>query len=74
VRKPDNGWIKKAANASVIGLLPLVSIGVGLFIGLRIDSKLSTSPWFAFVFTLLGLAAGLYESVRILIEVTRDGG
>lgn len=69
----DYRWIRNIGNVVSIGMLIMVSIAIGLGFGYWLDTKLGTTPWFAFVFTLFGLAAGLYESVRILIEVTRDG-
>lgn len=57
-----------------IPLLILISVGIGLWVGMWLDSKLGTTPWLAIVLTLLGLAAGLYESARLLIDVTRHSG
>ena len=57
-----------------IPLLILISVGIGLWVGMWLDSKLGTKPWLAIVLTLLGLAAGLYESARLLIDVTRHSG
>ena len=54
-----------------IPLLILISVGIGIWAGSWLDSKLGTTPWLAIVLTLLGLAAGLYESARLLIDVTR---
>lgn len=68
----DYRWVKNAGNVLSIGMLILVSIAVGFGIGYWLDGKFGTKPWLAFVFTLFGLAAGLYESVRILIEAMKD--
>ena len=69
----DYRWMRNVGSVVSIGMLIMISIAIGLGLGYWLDSKLGTKPWLAFVFTLLGLAAGLYESVKILIEVTRDG-
>ena len=57
---------------SSIGLLVLVSTAIGLGIGYWLDSKLGTTPWLAFILTLVGLASGLYEAIVLLISVTRE--
>lgn len=53
-------------------MLILVATGIGLGLGLWLDSKLGTKPWLAVVLCLFGLAAGLYESMKMLIEITRE--
>jgi len=53
-------------------LLILVATGIGLGLGLWLDSKLGTKPWLAVVLCLTGLASGLYESVKMLIGLTRE--
>ncbi len=70
--EPKNRWMLKAAMVWSIPLLILIATGIGLGLGLWLDSKLGTTPWLAVILCLVGLAAGLYESVRILIEITRD--
>ncbi len=52
-------------------MLVLIATGIGLGLGLWLDSKLGTKPWLAIVLCLVGLAAGLYESAKILINLTR---
>ena len=65
-------WVRTMGMVSSIALLILIATAIGLGLGLWLDGKLGTSPWLAFVMTLVGLFAGLYESVVILIKVTRD--
>jgi ATP synthase protein I len=70
--QPNNRWMIKAAPVWSIPFLIPISIAIGLGLGLYLDSKLGTKPWLAVVFTVLGLVSGLYESIRILVEVNRD--
>jgi len=63
-----------AAQVWSIPVLILVSSVIGLGIGLWLDARLGTEPWLAVGGTLVGLAAGLYESVKILIQVSRGTG
>ena len=72
MNEPDNKWMAQAAMVSSIGLLVVVATFIGLGIGYWLDSKLGTEPWLAFVFTLLGLAAGIYESARIILNAIRS--
>lgn len=69
--EPKNPWVQTGEVFSIGMLIGLCTL-IGLALGHWLDSKLGTSPWLAFVLTLVGLAAGLYETVRILIRVTRD--
>ena len=73
MKQSDRGWIRSLGDISSIGMLILISTAIGLGIGVWLDRKLGTTPWLAFVLTVVGLAAGLYESIRMLIRVTRDG-
>lgn len=64
--------MRQGAMVSSIGLLIVVSTLIGMGIGYWLDSKLGTTPWLAFVLTLLGLAAGIYESAKIILAAIRD--
>ena len=72
MNEPDRKWIRTLGQVSSLGLLILISIALGLGAGVWLDGKLGTQPWLAFVLTLLGLVAGIYESARILVKITRD--
>ena len=68
----DYSWMRQGAMVSSIGLLIVVSTLLGMGLGYWLDSKLGTKPWLAFVFTMLGLASGIYESARIIIAAIRS--
>lgn len=72
MNQPNNRWIAQAAMVSSVGLLVAVATLIGLGIGSWLDSKLGTKPWLAFVFTIVGLAAGIYESARIILNAIRS--
>jgi len=63
--------LKSAPVWSIPFLIP-AAIAIGLVFGLWLDSKLGTKPWLAVGLSMLGLVAGIYESARILIQVTRE--
>ncbi|MDR0454397.1 MAG: AtpZ/AtpI family protein [Deferribacteraceae bacterium] len=45
--------------ASSIGMVFVVSIVIGAFMGVWIDGKLSTKPWFTLFFLGIGIASGI---------------
>jgi len=53
------------AAYSTIGMMFPASIAVGLFIGYFLDKRLHTSPYLLIVFTLIGVAAGFWNLVKI---------
>ena len=72
--KPDKQWFKTTAQVASVAPLILIAAMIGLGLGYFIDSKLGTKPWLAFVLTVLGLASGIYESVKILMGALKDDG
>ncbi len=68
----DHRWMLKAGPLLAIPLLIPVSVAIGWFLGSWLDSKLGTKPWLAIILTFLGLAAGIYETAKTLIEAARS--
>ena len=60
------------ATVASIGTLIAVSVLIGLAFGHWLDSKLHSGSWCTFIFILFGLAAGIYESAKILLETISD--
>jgi len=73
--RPDDN--QGRANANMLGLAwrltveMLAGIGVGGFIGWWIDKVLSTEPIFMLLLLVLGMGAGLMNSVRTVAEMRR---
>jgi ATP synthase protein I len=67
----------RRANASMLGLAwrltieMLAGIGVGGFVGWWMDKVLGTEPIFMLVLLVLGMGAGLMNSVRTVNEMRR---
>ena len=67
----------RRANASMLGLdwrltiEMLAGIGVGGFVGWWMDKVLGTEPIFMLVLLVLGMGAGLMNSVRTVNEMRR---
>jgi len=62
--------IRELAYYSSIGLSVALSIFIGLAIGLYIDKRYNSSPWFMFIFLCLGIAAG-YKNIGLAIKKSR---
>ncbi len=72
--KPESRRLVLMAQVWTIPVLILVSTGIGLAAGYYLDRTWNSEPWFSISLTLLGLAAGIYESVRILVHASRGNG
>ncbi|MCE5198462.1 MAG: AtpZ/AtpI family protein [Armatimonadota bacterium] len=72
MKQSDYRWMVKVGPVWSIPFLIPISTGIGLWLGIWLDGKLGTKPWLAIVLTILGLASGIYESAKILINVTRE--
>ncbi|MBI4834731.1 MAG: AtpZ/AtpI family protein [Planctomycetes bacterium] len=59
------GDLQKTGLVFVIGSTVIAGTGVGYLIGFLGDRILSTGPWLAIVFTIIGLAAGFLQAYRM---------
>jgi ATP synthase protein I len=62
----------KFADLFSLGLVLPSSIVIGLAIGYYMDKWLGTNPWLLLVFTLLGVASGLFSLIRGIIKLNKD--
>lgn len=44
----------------------------GVFLGYWLDKYLNTLPFFLFIFSILGIAAGLYNGYNVFNKTSRD--
>lgn len=72
MNKSDFGWLKTVGEVGSLGLVVLTAAGLGLMLGVWLDGEFGTSPFLAMTMTFLGLAAGVYESVKILLKAMRS--
>jgi ATP synthase protein I len=68
----DYKWYRKASQGSSIGLVLVISIAIGWAFGTWLDSKFHTGNVFMIIFTLLGIAAGFYEMIKLAIQLSKD--
>lgn len=45
----------------------LVSVGLGLWMGVRADEYLGTDPWGMICLSILGAASGLYSVIKQIL-------
>lgn len=68
-KKPKDDWnpLRSVAIASGAGMTILVSIGVGVWMGLKIDEYLGTYPWGLILLSILGAASGLWSVIKQIL-------
>ena len=57
----DRKFFRLIGVLSTVVLTPVFAMGIGFFIGLKLDKWLGTTPWFTGVFIVLGIVAGFRE-------------
>ncbi len=62
--------IKELAYFGSLGLSVALSIFIGLAIGVYIDRRYNTTPWFTLVFLGLGIVAG-FRNIGLAIKKSR---
>ena len=68
----DYKWMKKAGLASGIGITLVLATVMGGLMGYGLDRLLGTKPWMLIIFTILGIAAGFVEMIRMVIRLSKD--
>ncbi len=63
-----NEWFYYLTLVTQLGLVVVLTILVGFFIGLFIDKNAGTSPVFMAVFTVIGIAAGLFNAYQMIMR------
>lgn len=70
MKKESRQFWRDLAFYSSIGLSVAFSIFIGLAIGVYIDRRYNTSPWFTLIFICLGIAAG-FRNIGLVIKKSR---
>lgn len=68
-KKPADDWnpLRSIAVASGAGMTILVSVGLGLWMGIRADEYFGTDPWGMICLSILGAASGLYSVIKQIL-------
>ncbi len=61
---------KELAYFSSLGISVSLAIFIGLGVGVWLDRKFGTSPWFTLIFLVLGIIAG-FRNIALVIKRAR---
>lgn len=68
--KNDLGQIMKALGLlTYIGILMVVSIGIGYFLGAWLDGLVNTEPVISIIGLIIGVGAGFYSVYQVVKEL-----
>jgi len=70
MKKETRRTFRELAYYSSLGLSVSLSIFIGLAIGVYLDRKFDSSPWFTLILLVLGIAAG-FRNIALVIKRTR---
>ena len=71
MEEKDRKLIRMLGVLSTVGLTMVFATVIGLFIGLKLDQWLGTSPWFSGLFLLLGIFAG-FRNLFVYVKKSQD--
>ena len=65
--------IRNLATLSSMGISAVLAIAISVWIGLWLDRRFGTAPWFFYIFLLIGIAAG-FKNIYVIAnrEIHRD--
>lgn len=67
----DRKLIRMLGVLSTVGLTMVFATVIGLFIGLKLDAWLGTSPWLTALFLIIGIFAG-FRNLFMHVRKTQD--
>ena len=70
MKKETRRTFRELAYYSSLGFSVSLAIFIGLAIGVVLDRKFDTSPWFTLVFLVFGIAAG-FRNIALVIKRAR---
>jgi len=71
MEEKDRKLIRMIGVLSTVGLTMVFATVVGLYIGLKLDEWLGTSPWLAALFLLIGIIAG-FRNLFVYAKKSQD--
>lgn len=63
-----HNYYKEVGPYVTLGLQLAVTVGLMVFVGYWIDSKNGTSPLYTLIFSILGIASGLYNFLKTVFR------
>ena len=70
MKKETKRSLRELAYYSSLGLSVSLSIFIGLAVGIYLDRRFETSPWFTLIFLVIGIIAG-FRNIAMVIRKTR---
>jgi ATP synthase protein I len=58
MEEKDKRLMRMLGALSTVGLVLVFAMVIGLYVGIKIDQWLGTSPWFTGIFLLFGIIGG----------------
>jgi ATP synthase protein I len=71
MEEKDRKLIRMIGVLSTVGLTLVFATVIGLFVGLKLDAWLGTSPWLTGLFLLLGIIAG-FRNLFVHVKKSQD--
>ncbi|MBI5483719.1 MAG: AtpZ/AtpI family protein [Deltaproteobacteria bacterium] len=67
--------LQSLAMVSSMGISVVLAIAIGVWFGLTLDRWLDTTPWFFYIFLLIGIAAG-FKNIYVIAgrEIRKNDG
>jgi ATP synthase protein I len=70
MKKETNRSLRELAYYSSLGLSVSLAIFIGLAVGVYLDRRFETSPWWTLIFLVLGIIGG-FRNIALVIRKTR---
>lgn len=70
-KNTNNNLFKDYAPYLGLGIQLAATIGIMVFVGIWIDKKLDTSPYFTLIFSILGIITGMYHFLKSVIRIDK---
>ena len=68
----DQKLVRNFLRVSSIGWIMAMCPAIGGFTGYFLDKWLKTTPWFLIIFIVIGMIAGVYEAIRMIIKEGKE--
>jgi ATP synthase protein I len=72
MKEKDRHLIRSLGVLSTVGITLVAATVIGLYIGLKLDGWLGTSPWLTALFLAIGLFAG-FRNLFIYVKKSEEG-
>ena len=70
MKKETKRALRELTYYSSLGLSVALAIFIGLAVGVFLDRRFETTPWFTLIFLVLGIIGG-FRNIAIVIRKTR---